>query len=710
MRPWFIRTKGVPWMAALVTLIIAAVGPEARAAGMLVAEGGFGGRFEIKSQEVRVTVNNGIAVTEVDQVFLNKENRIAEALYTFPVPKGASVSDFTMWIEGQPMVGEVLEKKRAREVYESYKQTRRDPGLLEQVDYKRFEMRVFPIAAGGEQRIRLVYAQELDFNDNWATYVYPLATTLAGPATQRTTGRFALTLDVKSEVPIEAVESPSHRDGFAVAKRTEHYAQASMEVSGGDLSRDVVLAVRTSRPRTGLDLVASRAGDEDGHFLLTFTAGEELEDVVGGSDYVFVVDISGSMMGERKLDISRESVAAFVEALGEADRFELLAFNIDTAAAFRALKPANADSRARAARFLDSREARGGTQLRPALEAAYRYHQKGRTLNVVVLSDGLTEPGDQTQLVSLIRSRPAGSRVFCVGVGNDVNRPLLEQLATDAGGLAAFASAQDDFARHAKAFHRKLTRPAATDVKLSFDGGGVYDLEPAVIPNLYIGAPVRVYGRYRKPGKVGVRIEAKVLGRDIDKTLEVELPHRDDANPQVDRMWACRRVQSLLDESRRSGAKDAHVPEIVRLCEGYSIVSEYASFIVLENDAEYQRWRIERRNASRITRDQRAQTVLREELDRLRSRSQPGPRADGVEQFVVASADPAPAGTSARASDVASSPSQAPTGPAQAATPSVNALERDDGSTGGGAIDPISGAFLLLTGAGAMVATRRRAI
>src|SRR5688500_11244499 len=112
------------------------------AAGLLIADGGFGGTLEVKEHEVEVTINNGIAVTRVTQVFQNMEQRQVEALYTFPVPKGASVANFSMWINGKEMVGEVLEKKRARQIYESYKETKRDPGLLEQVDYKTFDMRV----------------------------------------------------------------------------------------------------------------------------------------------------------------------------------------------------------------------------------------------------------------------------------------------------------------------------------------------------------------------------------------------------------------------------------------------------------------------------------------------------------------------------------------------------------------------------------------
>src|SRR5689334_17176464 len=115
------------------------------AAGLLVADGGLGGLLEMKEHDVKVTINNGVAVTKVTQVFLNTEKRQVEALYTFPVPKGASVSNFSMWINGKEMVGEVLEKKRAREIYNSYKRVNRDPGLLEQVDFRTFEMRIFPI-------------------------------------------------------------------------------------------------------------------------------------------------------------------------------------------------------------------------------------------------------------------------------------------------------------------------------------------------------------------------------------------------------------------------------------------------------------------------------------------------------------------------------------------------------------------------------------
>ena len=117
-------------LAAVVAAVLlgGTMAKVANAAGMLIADNGLGGQLEIKQHDVRVTINNGIAVTQVEQVFLNKEDRVVEALYTFPVPNGASVSNFSMWINGREMVGEVVEKKRAREIYDSYKQTAPRPG------------------------------------------------------------------------------------------------------------------------------------------------------------------------------------------------------------------------------------------------------------------------------------------------------------------------------------------------------------------------------------------------------------------------------------------------------------------------------------------------------------------------------------------------------------------------------------------------------
>ena len=494
------RTASV--VAGLAVGVVLLGGSSARAAGLLIAEGGFGGVLEIEEHRVDVTINNGVAITHVEQIFRNTEDRQVEALYTFPVPKGASVSNFSMWINGKEMIGEVVEKQRAREIYESYKQTRRDPGLLEQVDYKTFEMRIFPIAPQAQQRVQISYYQELDVDHDWVTYVYPLATTTRSGLNARTTGRFAINLHAKSEVPITAMDSPSHKNTFVMAVHDEHYHQASLETDGGDLNRDVVLAYHLSRPKTGIDLITSNAPGEDGYFMLTMTAGKELEGDDAGMDYVFILDISGSMTNDGKLRISRDSISAFIDTLGANDRFEIVTFNVAANTLFNKLNAVDDNTKAQAHTFLDQQQARGGTVLRPALATAYKYGDPDRTLNVVVLSDGMTEQDERAALLEMSSTCPPGSRIFCVGVGNDVNRPLLEQIAQDAGGLAAFLSPGDDFDRQASAFRRKLIRPVAANLRIGIEGVQIYDVEPQELPNLYHGMPVRMYGRRARHGPI----------------------------------------------------------------------------------------------------------------------------------------------------------------------------------------------------------------
>ena len=379
-----IRRSGALVVAAVFA--VAALGTlccptPASAAGLLVADGGFGGVLEIKQQDVRVTINNSIAVTQVDQIFVNTENRQVEALYTFPVPREASVSNFSMWIAGKEMIGEVVEKERARQIYESYKQQKRDPGLLEQVDYKSFEMRIFPIPAGAEQRIRIEYYQQLNVDHDWATYVYPLATDGQNrQVDSRVTGRFSMMVDVKSEVPIQELRSESHADDFVVVNHEPNYAQAAMELTEGDLSRDIVMAVQTKRPRTGLDVITSHPAGEDGYFLMTLTPGEDLSSTAEPMDYVFLLDISGSMARDEKLSISRQSVVAFIDSLGPEDRFECLAFNLAPTPLFRSMQAADTDHLDQAKAFFLSQRARGGTVLQPAISAAYAYRDDDRPL------------------------------------------------------------------------------------------------------------------------------------------------------------------------------------------------------------------------------------------------------------------------------------------------------------------------------------------
>ena len=258
-----------------------------------------------------------------------------------------------------------------------------------------------------------------------------------------------------------------------------------------------------------------------------------------------------------------------------------------------------------------------------------------------------------------------------------------------------FLSNGDDFTRQAKAFRRKLMRPAIADVSIEVAGVGLYDVEPRELPNLYHGSPLRLYGRYREAGAAVITLRGTVMGSPISQTFTVELPAVEDANPEIERMWAWNRVQRLLEEER-AGGSGMVVDEIVQLCEGYSIASEYASFLVLENDEEYRRWKIERRNATRIERDREAQSRLRERLDGMQERAarELGPEVEPEKAKV-----PEP---TAQTPVVRRSP------PPTRSQRGVD-LDLPRRSRGGGAIDPLT-ALLALGLAGGAAARRRRRV
>ncbi len=603
-------------------------------AGLLIADGGFGGVLEIKEHKVDVVINNQIAVTKVTQVFHNTEKRQVEALYTFPVPRGASVANFSMWIKGKEMVGEVLEKKRARQIYNSYKRKRRDPGLLEQKDYKTFEMRIFPIGPEADQKVEITYYQELPLDHNQATYVYPLATATRKDINAATTGSFSVNVEIKSAIPIANLESPSHKEDFVVADHSDIYKQASLEINKGSLAKDVVINYDLARPKTGVDLITSKQAGEDGYFYLTLTSGKELEKSDSGMDYVFVLDISGSMGNDRKLVISKNLVGAFIDELSPNDKFEIMTFNIKPDTLFGELKPGADEIKDRARTYLESKRARGGTTLAPAMTTAYQYGNPDRTLNVVLLSDGMTEQAERATLLNLIKSRPENTRVFCIGIGNEVNKRLLEQLAEDSGGLAAFISKGDNFKRQAKAFRRKLMRPVATDLEIEFSGVRIYDVEPLRLPNLYYGSQVRVWGRYSGDGEGTISLKGVIEGKEFTSSFKLVFPETDNENPEIERMWAWKRIDGLL-KSEKAGSKDV-IDEIIALGEEYSIVTKYTSFLVLENDMEYKRWKIERRNLRRIKRDRSALSALKDKLAMIRNKAVKniGPVAVNKKHFV----------------------------------------------------------------------------
>jgi len=244
---------------------------------------------------------------------------------------------------------------------------------------------------------------------------------------------------------------------------------------------------------------------------------------------------------------------------------------------------------------------------------------------------------------------------------------------------------------------------------------------PRILPDLFHGAPLRLYGRYRKAGKATVSVTAAVLGQPRTQSVELTFPESNADNPEIERMWAYEQVQQKLADIRRSGETPQLAADIVTLCEGYSIVSEYASFLVLENDAEYQRWSIARRNATRVQRDDAARARLTEQLQTLRDAalSKLGPAGDAKTASLPANTTAGNSTGSPTAPVPAGQPlpgdlnwgQQTVANPGQNTSPAFqNQPQPSAGANrggGGGALDPLSGLAALGLAAAAYASRRR---
>jgi len=594
------------WLA--ISLLAALAGAwstnAALAAGILTPVGSQQS-LAIESQKIDVHINNGVAVTTVTQVFRNSAAQPLEALYTFPVPREASVSNFSMWINGKEVIGEVLERQQARQIYQQVTRVeRKDPGLLEQVDYKTFEMRVFPVPARGAQQVQITYYQPVDYDSGFGTYVYPLE---MDEAASRLTGELSLMVDVKSAIPLKRTWSPSHGEALVTAEMGPGRYRAGIEEAQGNLDRDFVLVYELERERMGLDLITSRSKSEDGYFMLLVTPGSAFDEPRKQVNVTYVLDVSGSMGLGGKLDVARRAVIEGLKAMRQGDTFNVIAFNIAPISLAPQPLPATDENRQSAFDFLQSLEGRGGTDLMPALEQAMTMQAVGARNAVLLLSDGqATGVNDNGGFLAAIRRGPAGTRIFSFGIGNEINRPLLDRLAIETGGLADYLSGQDEVERKLTLMQRKLASPAAENLKLSIEGIEISDLCPQQPPNLFRGQQLALLGRYRGAGEAKLTLTGDFLGKREALTAKLDFPETNADNPELERMWAWRKVDGLMNQIREQGESAGVKKQIIELGTQYSIVTPFTAFLVLENEAAYQRFSIERRNLRRVENERSA--------------------------------------------------------------------------------------------------------
>ena len=519
---------------------------------------------------VRAIVDGRIARFEVQERFRNTGPGIAEGTYLYPLPGEAVFSDFSLFQGERELKGEMMNAEQARTIYEGIVRRLKDPALLTLVGHGLIRAQVFPVQPGETRTVILRYTQLLGREGD--------ALRLRYAAGDRGEGPVGVTIEIRGEAQFATPYSPTHQ--IAEERRDGTLRITVARPVRGDV--DLVLPFR--RGLVGGTVLTHADPGEDGFALLFLAPPPSGETALMGRDLTLVVDVSGSMSGE-KLDQAKAALRQALGSLQARDRFRLIAFSNGVRQFREGFAPATAEALADARNFVEGLVANGGTNLGGAIEAALADRPDGERLAMVlVLTDGLPTVGEQApdRIAANAAARSASARVFTVGVGHDVNTYLLDRLAVDGRGSATYVSPGADVSDAVGGVLGKLSRPALVDLRIVDAPVRFLDQTPAALPDLFYGEELVVLARYRGEGTGPVTIEGTRNGRRERFTIAATFARREPANDYVPPLWAARRIGELTRQIRLEGAAPDLVARVRELGLRYGILTEYTSYLVQE--------------------------------------------------------------------------------------------------------------------------------
>ncbi len=543
----------------------------------------------IKYHRVSVEITDQVVTTKVDQVFINDFHRDLEGTYIFPLPKGANITEFAMYMDGERVTAELLEREKARRIYQSIVDRMKDPALLEYMDRDLFKIRVYPIPAHGEKRIQLEYSEVLKNDAGLVRYYYPLDTERFSA---RPLQEISIYVTLHAQDALKSIYAPSH--AVVIDRKGDHKATISYEDTRVLPDKDFILYYSLSNADFGANLLTYKKTRPDGYFMLMVSPGYELDQhQVIPKDIVFVLDTSGSMRRDKKMEQAQDALIYGLRGLNAEDRFGVVTFSTTVNSFDEVLLKGAEQHIDEAVEFVKELRARGGTDIHEALQTALTLIDASsdssptRPRIIVFLTDGrptvgITEYQDIVKKAG--KKNRQQNRIFTFGVGYDVNTHLLDTLSEQSKAASAYIEPSEDLEVIVSAFFDKIDSPVLSDLDLKLSGAGTYDVFPKELPDLFKGSQLLVVGRYRNPGEYRLVLSGLVDEKDTVFEYNVDLPHSDRSNDFLPRIWASRKVGYLLDQIRLHGEDRELKEEVIELAKKFGIVTPYTSYLVAEDE------------------------------------------------------------------------------------------------------------------------------
>ena len=645
----FIKNSLLPGSLLIFSLLASIT---VHAAGLLTPVNSGLPELEIRSHKVTVIIEDGFATTTVEQVFHNPHQQDLEALYSFPIPDHAAVGEFVFWVDGKPVIGEVVEKEQAREIYQKEKLAGRQVAVTEQNDYKTFEISVTPVKAGQDVRIKLVYIQTTPLDSGIGRYVYPLEEggvdeeQLAFWNNNDTvTDQFSFNLQIKSSWPVKGVRVPHQSDaqisqqnerlwdvrinnmtGTAASESTQAHimttADSNTDVKleqavnamphSGKLNKDIVVYWRLADNLPGaVEMITYKPDTHSrGTFMMTLTPGIDLKPVSEGKDWIFILDISGSMQG--KYQTLAEGVKQALKKMTSKDRIRVILFNNQARELTAGYTSASRENINQIIQKVAAIQPNGGTNVYDSLNMAIKKLDSDRTSAIILVTDGVANVGitEQKKFIELIKTRDV--RLFTFIMGNSANRPLLENLTKASHGFAINVSNSDDIVGRIMLAGSKVNFEAMHDINVKISGVKTADIQPAQPGSLYRGEQLVLIGHYwtDQDRQANVSFNTRISGEDKQYQTRFIFPAQTAEYPEIERLWAYHTINTLQSQIDNFG-EDADYKDnkqaIIDIAREFSLVTNYTSMIVLE-EQQFKTYNVARNNKQRVNTENQART------------------------------------------------------------------------------------------------------
>lgn len=529
----------------------------------------------LKQTRVKGRIDGGLARVTVTQEFFNPSKSAIEAVYVFPLPENSAVDDMTLHVGDRTIRGLIKKRDEARKIYEQARNRGYSAALLDQERPNIFRQHVANIPPGAAVKIEISYVELMPYRQAGYEFVFPMVVGPRYKATERTTSPIpqegiraghdiAIELDIDAGRAIRDLKVESHE---VVSTTNGSRAQVKLRDGVTLPNKDFILRYSSSGDQV-TDTVLAHRDSRGGFFTLSLAPPQATREVdVSPKEIVFVLDTSGSMMGF-PIEKAKEAMRLAMNGLHPRDTFNLITFAGDTHVLFPEPVQATPENLKRAQEFLASRRGSGGTEMLGTIRAAMTPSRNPEAIRVVCfMTDGYI--GYENEIFREIK-KYSNARIFSFGIGQSVNRHLLDRMAEFGRGEVEYVTLESDGSAAAKRFHERVRSPLLTDVAIEWNGLPMNEVYPQRIPDLFDAKPLMVTGRYSSAARGTIRVTGKMAGRPFSRDIAVNLPG--DANHDtIASLWARRKVAAIDDEST-----------ITQLGLDFRLMTQYTSFVAVE--------------------------------------------------------------------------------------------------------------------------------